>query len=110
MEPKTTFYTSIAIFILAMNAYSCYCGLGASHEDQIEYEDYKYRCLSLLGECGKSISESDCRRLCLSWFSGANPAPRCGPALGLARPPLNMCICEHDCMKGSSSVTLPPAP
>ncbi|KAK4422644.1 hypothetical protein Salat_1846900 [Sesamum alatum] len=47
-----------------------------------------YRCTSNLGPCGRSLDESDCQRLCLSYYSGVNPKAYCNI----------YCFCEHTCL------------
>lgn len=56
----------------------------------------KYTCVSILGVCGKTITQPRCYQLCRSYFSGANPYPHCDQYPGIDEV---LCFCEHDCLK-----------
>lgn len=42
-----------------------------------------YRCVSILGVCGVTLSEDRCIQLCNDYYSGVNPYARCGLFLEL---------------------------
>ncbi|KAL3647180.1 hypothetical protein CASFOL_008148 [Castilleja foliolosa] len=56
-----------------------------------------YRCVALLGVCGKTLTEARCVELCYDYYGGLHPWPHCDIYPGIADV---LCFCEHDCMKG----------
>ncbi|KAL6501678.1 hypothetical protein OROGR_026811 [Orobanche gracilis] len=56
-----------------------------------------YRCLGILGVCGKTFSEDRCRQLCYDDFNDLNPYPYCDQYPGFDEV---FCYCEHDCTQG----------
>ncbi|KAL7150316.1 hypothetical protein ABFS83_05G103700 [Erythranthe nasuta] len=62
--------------------------------NNIERPAPKYRCNSILGICGKTLTEEQCTTLCLSWYSGTNPDPYCATPYDEV-----YCYCRHDCLK-----------
>ncbi|GFP89505.1 hypothetical protein PHJA_001094100 [Phtheirospermum japonicum] len=56
-----------------------------------------YTCVSLLGVCGKTLTQARCVQLCYDYYDGLHPWPHCDQYPGIDDV---LCYCEHDCMKG----------
>ncbi|PIN27225.1 hypothetical protein CDL12_00018 [Handroanthus impetiginosus] len=62
----------------------------------VERPPPKYRCVSILGVCGVTLTEGRCKQLCLNYYSGLDPFPYCATPLNGVK----YCYCRHDCFRG----------
>lgn len=56
-----------------------------------------FRCTSILGICGVTMTNARCLQLCINYYGEIHPNPRCDKY-----PPgskVVLCYCEHDCIK-----------
>ncbi|KAL7160164.1 hypothetical protein ABFS83_01G075700 [Erythranthe nasuta] len=63
----------------------------------------RYTCVSILGVCGLTCTEQQCKSWCIDYFGTLNPWAHCDEFPGVDA---KFCYCEHWCMIASSPPSL----